>query len=303
MKKENEKILVTGGSGLLGNLLKEEMPEAIYVSSKDFDLTNQNDVEKMFVKIKPEIVIHLSAIVGGILNNIEHPVCHLEDNVLMNTLVLKYAFKNKVKKFLTLLSCGMYSEEIYNKPFSESEIYNNKPHSSIFYYAMAKRTMAAQIDSYNKEFGTNYNYLIPCNLYGPQDKDDKIIPVIIKKVLEAEKNKEDHITLFGDGTPIRQFMHSKDMAKIIKHVVVNNITESFNVSPNKSVTINDIANTILELTNNKHIKIVYDINKPNGQIKRDIDNTLFNKIIPNYNFISLEQGISDCIKEIKKNYE
>lgn len=298
-----KKILVTGGSGLLGGLLKKEIPEATYVSSKDFNLTEQNEVEKMFSIYKPDIIIHLSAVVGGILDNINHPVSHLEDNVLMNTMLLKYAYKYEVKKFITPLSCGMYSEQVYEHPFTELEIYNDKPHSSIFAYAMAKRIMAAQIDSYNKEFGTKYNYIIPCNLYGPNDKDDKIIPVIIKKVLDAKKQNKNHITLFGDGTPVRQFMHSRDMAKIIKYIVDNDITESFNISPNQSVTINDIARLILKLTNNEDIQIIYDTTKPNGQLKRDIDNTLFNKIIPNYKFISLEDGISECIKKIQEKYE
>lgn len=295
----NEKILVTGGSGLIGTLLKQELPEAIYISSKDFDLTNENDVINMFNKYKPNIVIHLAAIVGGILDNINHPVSHLENNILMNTLVLKYAYKYKVNRFLTILSCAMYSEKIHNKPFTEQDIYNDKPHSSVFAYSMAKRIMCAQIDSYNEEFGTKYNYLIPCNLYGPSDKNDKIIPIIINKVLDAKKNNKTKIQLFGDGTPIRQFMHSKDIAKIIKEVIQKNITQSFNVAPDTSVTIDEIAKLILKLTNNNNINIEYDITKPNGQIKRDIDNSLFKKIMPNYNFIALEKGIAECIKEIQ----
>lgn len=296
------RILVTGGSGLIGTLLKKEMPEAFYVSSKDFNLTDQNDVEKMFEMYKPNIIIHLASIVGGISDHINHPVSHLEDNLLMNTLVLKYAHKFKVDRFITMLSCGMYSEKIQTEPFKESDIHNDKPHSSIFSYAIAKRVMATQIDSYNKEFGTNYNYLIPCNLYGPSDKEDKIIPVIINKIISAKKNKELYITLFGDGTPIRQFMHSKDMAKIIVKVVNNNILKSFNVAPEKSITISEIANLILKLTDSNDIKINYDFTKPNGQIKRDIDSTIFNELIPNYNFIPLEDGLKDCIKQIIPSY-
>ncbi len=297
-----KRILVTGGSGLIGTLLKKEMPECFYVSSKDFDLTNQNEVENMFVLYKPNIIIHLASIVGGILDHINHPVSHLEDNLLMNTLVLKYAHKYQVERFITLLSCGMYSEKPQEEPFKEQDIYNDKPHSSIFSYAMAKRIMAAQIDSYNKEYGTKYNYLIPCNLYGPNDKDDKIIPVIINKIISAKKNKESHITLFGDGSPIRQFMHSIDMAKIIKKVIEDNVVESFNVTPKESITIDELAKLILKLTNSNDIKIKYDKTKPNGQLKRDIDATLFNQLIPNYDFISIEDGLKKYIKKINKNF-
>ncbi len=302
MKKNNtKKILVTGGSGLIGLCLQNELPEATYVSSKDYDLTNQNEVEKMFQEHKPQTVIHLASVVGGIIDNINHPVSHLDDNLLMNTLVLKYAHKYCVNRFLSLLSYTMYPKDYKGIPFKEESIHDGSPHESIFSYAMVKRIMATQINNYNKEFGTKYNYIIPCNLYGEKDKDDKIIPVIINKILNAKKNNISHIQLFGDGTPIRQFMHSKDISKIIKTIIEKDITESFNVAPEQSMTIDEIAKLILKLTDSENIKIEYDITKPNGQIKRDIDNTLFKKLIVNYNFIPLEEGLLDCINQIKKS--
>jgi len=297
MKNSINKILVTGGSGLIGVCLKKELPYAIYISSQDFDLTNQNDVERMFDLHNPDTVIHLAAKVGGLLDNIEHPVSHLDDNLLINTLVLKYAHKHGVKRFLTILSCTMYSSKTYTLPFNENMIHDGSPHESVFSYAMVKRIMATQIDNYNKEFNTKYSYLIPCNLYGPTDKSDKIIPIIVNKIKEVKDNRLPTIKLFGDGTPVRQFIHSSDMAKIIKNVIENDITESFNVASDELVTINDLAHIVSSAIGVNNLKIEYDSTKPNGQIRRDIDIGKFKKIMPNYKFISLYDGICDILNK------
>jgi GDP-L-fucose synthase len=194
----------------------------------------------------------------------------------------------------------MYAKDYSGLPFKEESIYEGSPHDSIFSYAMVKRVMATQIDNYNKEYGTKYNYLIPCNLYGPMDKDDKIIPVMINKIIDA-KNSKDFITLFGDGTPVRQFMHSKDVAKIIKKVIDENIFESFNIAPDDSFTIDEVARIVIDVADANYLEIRYDETKPNGQIRRDIDVTRFKKIIPDYEFISLRDGIKDCFNTLIKN--
>lgn len=296
MKKSNNKILVTGGSGLLGKALQKEFPEAIYISSKDFDLTDQNDVEKMFITHKPNMIIHLAAVVGGLTDNINHPVSHLDNNLLINTLTLKYAYKYKVERFLTILSYVMYPDNSSNKPYQENEIHNGAPNETTFSYAMVKRIMALQIENYNKEYNTKYNYIIPCNLYGNNDKEDKIIPTILNKIRNAKEMNLKHIELFGDGTPIRQFIHSKDMAKIIKKIIDNNITDSFNVAPDEVITIHELTNTILEILNYKDINIIYDKTKPNSQSKRQLNTSKFKQIIPNYKFINLYDGLTECCK-------
>jgi len=291
MKKETNKILVTGGSGLIGSFLKKNLPNAIYISSKDFDLTNQNDVERMFSIHKPNIVIHLAAKTSGLINNINHLVNHLDDNLLMNTLVLKYAHINGVERFLSILSCCIYPNLCDTYPLKECVIHDGPPNSSVFSYGMSKRIMATQIENYNKEHGTKYNYIIPCNLYGPNDKDDKIIPVIINKIKVAKENGDSYITLFGDGTPIRQFVHSMDMSNVIENIIKNDITESFNLASEEIITIDGLARMILEITDSNNLEIKYDSTKPNGQIRRDLDICKFKKIMPDYKFISLYDGI------------
>ena len=253
------KVLVTGGSGLVGSYLKQIMPDAYYISSDDYDLTRENEVESLFKKNRFKTVIHLAARVGGIHHNIIEPVKYFEENILMNTLILKYSHKNGVKYFLTLLSSCIYPDKIKKFPIKEKNLFEGAPHESLFSYSYAKRSMAVQIDAYNKKFKTNYNYIIPCNLYGEFDKfgdiEGHFVGALIEKIIEAKKNKKNHISLFGDGTPKRQFMHAKDLARIIKLSIDNKITENFNVATNENYSVEKIAQLALKACNFKDAKI------------------------------------------------
>ena len=210
----NKIILVTGGSGLVGNSLKKILPNAKYVSSKDYDLTSQYDVQKMYNEIKPTHVIHLAARVGGIFDNIEHPSEYFEHNILMNTFMVKYARENNVQRFLGILSSCIYPDVVDNYPMLENVLHMGPPTKTNFSYGMAKRSLAVQIDASNEEYGTKYSYISPCNLYGESDKDDEkkshFVTALIKKIYLANKNNEKFIELYGDGTPLRQFMHADD---------------------------------------------------------------------------------------------
>ena len=168
------KILVTGGTGLIGKYLQKEMPNATYVGSSDYNLTKNDQVIKMFQDIKPNIVIHLAALVGGVHHNIEEPVKYFEENVLMNTFVLKESYKFNVKRFTGILSSCIYPDKISSYPIKEDQLIEGAPHQDLFSYSYAKRCLAIQVDMYNKKYKTNYNYLIPCNLYGEFDKFDQI---------------------------------------------------------------------------------------------------------------------------------
>ena len=289
------KILVTGGSGLVGRYLKQIMPDAYYISSDDYDLTKENEVELLFKKNRFKTVIHLAARVGGVYHNIIEPVKYFEENILMNTFILKYSYKNKVKYFLTLLSSCIYPDRIKKFPIKEKNLFEGAPHESLFSYSYAKRSMAVQIDAYNKKFKTNYNYIIPCNLYGEFDKfgdiEGHFVGALIEKIIEAKKNKKNYISLFGDGTPKRQFMHAKDLAKIIKLSIDNKITENFNVATNENYSVKKIAQLALKACNFKEAKISFDKNMPNGQMRKDIDISKLKKLFPKFKPIKLVDGI------------
>jgi GDP-L-fucose synthase len=303
------KILVTGGSGLVGRYLKQIMPNAYYISSDDYDLTKENEVELLFKKNRFKTVIHLAAKVGGIHHNIIEPVKYFEENILMNTLILKYSYKNKVKYFLTLLSSCIYPDRIKKFPIKEKNLFEGSPHKSLFSYSYAKRCMAVHIDAYNKKFKTNYNYIIPCNLYGDYDKFEEIeghfVGALIKKILIAKKKKKKIIKLFGDGSPKRQFMHAKDLAKIIFLLNKKNIFKSFNVATDENYSIKKIAKIALKACDFEEAKIYFDKKMPNGQLRKDVDITNFKKIFPNYKPIKLYDGIKEVYSNQKKkfNYE
>lgn len=289
------KILVTGGSGLVGTSLKKYLPNAIYLSSKDFDLTTEHDVKLMYLKYKPDIVIHLAAKVGGIIDNIDKPAEYFTKNILMNTLLVEYAYKSGVKRFIGVLSTCAYPDTVKNYPMKEHDLYLGPPSSTNFSYGYAKRSLAVQIDAYNKQYGTKYQYLIPCNLYGLYDKDHEsnshFVTALIKKIYEANLKKENFITLFGDGTPLRQFILADDFSKIIAKIVKNEIYESFNVATPENLSIKEIAKIALEACNSNHLKIFWDSSKPNGQFRKDVSIELLKQNIPNFNPISLYEGI------------
>ena len=269
------KLLITGGSGLIGNYLKEIGLNAKYVSSKDYDLLNLDEVKSMFKETKPDTVIHLAALVGGIHHNIEEPVKYFEENILMNTYVIKESYNNGVKNFIGILSSCIYPDNLSQFPIKEDKLLQGVPHIDLFSYAYAKRSMAIQIDMYNKKHKTNYNYLIPCNLYGEFDKFDPIkghlVGALIEKIINAKINKKKTITLFGDGSPYRQFMHARDVAKIIKEMIVKNKFYSMNVATDENYTVNNIAKIALKACDAENLEIIYDKTKPNGQLRKDIE--------------------------------
>ena len=292
-----KKILVTGGTGLVGTYLKKILPEATYVSSKDYNLLDKKDVQRMFSDIKPRKIIHLAARVGGVHHNIQEPVKYFEENLLMNTFVLQESFLNKVESFLGMLSSCIYPNDVKNYPIKEENLLEGAPHQDLFSYSYAKRCLAIQIDAYNKKYNTKYNYLIPCNLYGEYDKFDPIeghfVGALIEKIINAKKSRSKSIEIFGDGTPYRQFMHARDLAQIIKMTILKNIFQSFNVATDENYTIKKIVEIALEACNIQNLNIYFDKSKPNGQLRKDIDITNLKKLFPDFTPINLIDGIKE----------
>jgi len=298
-----KKILVTGGSGMVGKSLKELIPQANYISSKDCDLTNPIDVELLINTYNPEVIVHLAAKVGGIIDNINKPAEYFDDNILMNTLLIKSAHKYGVKRFIGILSTCIYPDKLDTYPMTEDMLHLGPPTTTNFSYGYAKRSLSVQIDAYNKQYGTNYQYLIPCNLYGEHDKygeNSHFVASLIKKIHNAKMLNQDKITLFGTGKPLRQFMHSNDLAKIIKKCIVDDIYDNFNVATEENISIDEIAKIALKSCNAEHIKIEYDITKPDGQYRKDVSINKLNSIISDFTPISLYDGIKNTYNKINK---
>ena len=293
------RIVVTGGSGLVGKHLQEILPDAFYLSSKDCDLTDIKKVRWMISSYTPDVVIHLAARVGGIQDNLKYPADYFDDNILINTNIVKVCKEYDVKRFIGILSTCIYPSVVDNYPMTEEDLFIGPPPPSNFSYGYAKRCLAVQIDAYNKQFGTKYNYLIPCNLYGDYDNlhnENKMhfITALLNKIRNSQDNS---LHLLGTGKPLRQFMYAGDLAKIIKLVIENNITESFNVAPDFNYSIDEMAKIALDVTN-KDYDIIYDRPELDGQYRKDVSNKKLLKLFPDFKFTQLKEGLKKVYDKI-----
>jgi len=295
------KILVTGGTGMVGKHLKEILPNATYIGSDYCDLTDIQHVRWLISSYEPDIVVHLAAKVGGIKDNIKYPLEYFNDNVLMNTNLIKTCQKYKVKKVISLLSTCIYPDVVDKYPMTEDDIFSGPPAKSNFSYAYAKRALAVQIDASNTQYGTNYNYLIPCNLYSEYDNYDDLdkmhfVTSLLYKIKNTQNNE---ISLFGDGTPLRQFMYAGDLAEIIKLVIESNINESFNIATDENLTIDEMAKIALEELGPQH-KVNYIEPNLKGQHRKDVSSDKFKTLFPEFEFTSFKDGIKKVYDKISK---
>jgi len=291
------KILVTGGTGMVGRHLQTILPDAIYIGSS-IDLRDWITVNKLIDKIKPTHVIHLAAKVGGIQDNIKKQAEYFDDNLLMNTHILKASYIHNVKRFVGILSTCIYPNQVDSYPMKEEDLFLGPPAPTNFSYGYAKRCLAVQIDAYNQQYNTNYNYVIPCNLYSEYDnyKDGNkmhFVTALLKKIRES--NGE--INLLGTGKPLRQFMYAGDLAKVIKEVIDKDIIESFNIACPENYSINELATRALgSLKKNYYIK--YNNPELDGQYRKDVSSNKMKKIIPNFEFTKYENGIKKVYDKI-----
>ena len=291
---------------MVGRHLQDIAPEYVYLSSEDCDLTKYEEVEKVFGDYQPTNIIHLAAKVGGILQNMEYPADFYDANIIMNTNVLVASRKLQVQNFLSILSTCMYPDVVEKYPLTEEDVHKGPPAQANFSYAYTKRAMAVQIDAYNKQLETNYNYLIPCNLFGEHDNftdSNKMhfITALLKKIIVSEEEGEDSIVLFGSGRPLRQFMYAGDLARIIKLTVDNEIKSSFNVAPSgQNYSINKMALMPLAALDKEHWQIHYDYTKPDGQYRKDASNEKMRKYIGDFEFTEFSEGVKKVYDEIKR---
>ena len=293
------KILVTGGSGMVGKSLKKYLPNATYLSSKDCDLTDENSVISLMTKTKYDIVIHLAARVGGIIDNIKYPEEYFIENIQMNANIVKWSRITGVSRFIGILSTCIYPDVVDEYPMSENMLHNGPPTPTNFSYGYAKRCLAVHIDACNKQYGTKYQYLTPCNLYGENDKFGKnshFIASLVKKIIDLDKNND--LILFGTGKPLRQFMHSDDLAWVINQCLVKNIYENFNVATEENLSIKEMAEIAIKSYGLNNVNILFDSTKPDGQYRKDVSIEKLKSLLPDFRPISLEKGIRKVYDKI-----
>ena len=296
------KILITGGTGLVGSRFIGE--DYIKIGSKDINLLNQNSIGDFLKNKEIEGVIHCAARVGGVKGNMTYPGEFTYENLKINTGIIEEARKAGIRKMISFSSTCVFPDKV-EYPLTPSKIHLGPPHPSNYGYAYAKRMAEIQMQSYREQYGVNYFSVIPCNIYGPADnynlEDGHVLPSIVHKFYLANTEGSD-VTIWGSGNPLREFIFSEDVAKLTK-ILFDNYTGGTPViiSSGKEISIKKVVDIIAREFNFKG-KIIWDLDKPEGQFRKPSDNSVIRSIAPDFEFTPIEEGIHKSVTWFKENY-
>lgn len=300
--------IITGGSGLLGNALKNILGDSCFPTSKELDLNKQINVEKFLSKNNFETVIHLAAKVGGVKANTNYVSDFYQINSQINNNIISSCIKNKIPKLVCCLSTCIYPDEKYVKyPLTEEQLHNGPPHESNFGYAYAKRMVDVQLKAARQQHGLNYISVIPNNLYGEHDNFDlensHVIPALIRKIWEAKINNKPYFEVWGDGEVYREFTYSEDIAKIILFCLENyDSSEPINIGNTEEYLLKDVIMMIKKQLDYSG-EIVFDTTKPKGQIRKPSSNKkLLDLGWKKEDYTSIEVGLKNTCEWFIKSY-
>jgi GDP-L-fucose synthase len=303
--EEQQDILVTGGRGMVGTALQRVLPDARYVGSAECDLTDFNETVKLFSEIRPKYVIHLAARVSGMKGNMDALGEHYTDNVLMNTNVLEVSRLFGVKKLLSTLSTCVYPDKA-KYPLVEENIHNGEPHSTNLGYGFSKRMVDVQSRAYRDQYDCNYITIVPNNLFGENDNfhlvKSHVIPSVIRKVHEAKRTGNE-LVLWGDGSPLREFTYSPDLAKIIVFAFNNyNGAYPINVGNTGEYSIKQLAETVCDIMGYPN-EIAWNKSISNGQPRKPSDNGKFLDLgWKNENYTNFKTALENTCDWFLENY-
>lgn len=304
------KILITGGTGLVGygiqQISSQYNHELVFLSSKDCDLTNYEDTITLFKKHLPDYVIHLAAYVGGLFRNMNYKVDMYEKNTLMNCNVLKCCHECKVKKVVSCLSTCIFPDKT-TYPIDETMLHDGPPHFSNDAYAYSKRMLEVQSKAYQEQYGDNFICVIPTNIYGENDnyslENGHVIPALIHKCYNAKQTNSKFVVC-GTGSPLRQFIYSRDLGKLILWALEEYHEKDsiiLSVSEKEEVSIKEVATFIAKEFDYEHM-MEFDTSFSDGQFKKTANNSKLVSLYKNLEFTPLQDGLKNSIQWFINNF-
>ena len=299
-----KRIVVTGGAGFLGSFILERLrqrgcAENVFVPRiEQYDLVEHAQVRRMYDDFRPDLVIHLAAVVGGIGANREHPGEFYFKNMAMGLFLMEEARRRNLEKFVALGTICAYPK-FTPVPFREEDLWNGYPEETNAPYGLAKKMMLVQSQAYRQEYGFNSIFLLPVNLYGPRDNFDPasshVIPALIKKCLDARDANAREIVVWGTGNASREFLYAGDAAEaILLDTERHDSSEPVNIGAGFEIKIKDLVPLIARLTG-FHGNIVWDTTKPDGQPRRMLDTTRAQERFGFQAKVGFEEGLRETI--------
>ena len=300
---KDRRIVVTGGAGFLGSYVIERLRKRgckniLVPKIEDYDLVKMDEVVRMYEDMKPDIVIHLAAVVGGIGANSMHPGEFFYKNLMMGVQLIEQGRLNNIEKFTAIGTVCAYPK-FTSVPFKEDDIWNGYPEETNAPYGLAKKMLLVQSQAYRAEYGFNSIFLLPVNLYGPRDNFDPqsshVIPALIKKCVDAIEAGADHIECWGTGTASREFIYAADAAEgILLATEFFNGPEPVNIGAGFEIKIKDLVEKIVKITGFKG-RIQWDVSKPDGQPRRCLDTARAKKLFGFTAKTSFDEGLKATV--------
>lgn len=309
MSLNKQKILITGGSGLIGTAVRKQLALSklydTYAPTKtELDMTDELLVDKVFSNFQPNIVINLAAKVGGILANAKEPVEFFHDNLLIGLYTYKYSQKYGVQNIINAgAGCGYPLDAI--EPLKESDLWNGIPQSESIAYSTAKKLLTIMAEVYEKEYGIVSTTFIPSNVYGPHDNFDlekgHVVPALIHKFYIATENPAYEIEVWGNGSAKRDFIYVDDVATAMLNALDEKRSDVINIATGQQHTIKELVEEI-SLAFNYKGDIIWTEKKPTGTNSREMDIRKIKHLVKSWSPTPLKRGIFHTVEWFRENY-
>jgi GDP-L-fucose synthase len=306
---QNRRVCVTGGAGFLGSFVLEQLAQRgatveggqVFVPKiEEYNLVEAADIQRMLDAARPDIIIHMAALAGGIGANRARPADFFYVNLMMGVQLMHEAWKRGVEKFVAIGTVCAYPK-FTPVPFREENLWGGYPEETNAPYGLAKKMLLVQAQAYREQYGFNAIYLLPVNLYGPRDNFDletsHVIPALIRKFIEARARPgKQQVVLWGDGSPTREFLYAGDAAEgILTATQHYNGSEPVNLGSGQEISIKDLAALIARLTDYEG-EIVWDTSQPNGQPRRALDTSRAAEYFGWRARVPFEEGLRNTIE-------